>query len=47
MTAIIEIRPQVWAVKHNEHTLRQHYFTLQTAQMAAQELQGYPQRPSR
>jgi hypothetical protein len=41
MTAVIEIRPKVWAVKHNGHTLRQHYFTLQTAQMAAQQLKGY------
>jgi hypothetical protein len=41
MTATIEIRPKVWAVKHNGHTLRQHYFTLQTAQMAAQQLRSY------
>jgi hypothetical protein len=41
MTAIIEIRPKVWAVKHNGHILRQHYFTLQTAQMAAQQLRSY------
>jgi hypothetical protein len=41
MTAIIEIRPKVWAVKHNGHTLRQHYFTLQTAQIAAQQLRSY------
>jgi hypothetical protein len=47
MTAIIEIRARVWAVKHDEHTLRQHYFTLQTAQMAAQQLESYRQRPSR
>jgi hypothetical protein len=43
MNAIIEIRPKVWAVKHNGHTLRQHYFTLQTAQMAAQQLRSYRQ----
>jgi hypothetical protein len=41
MTAIIEIRPKVWAVKHNGHTLRQHYFTLQTAEMAAQQWRSY------
>jgi hypothetical protein len=38
MTAITEIRPRVWAINHNGHTLRQHYFTLQTARMAAQQL---------
>jgi hypothetical protein len=38
MTGIMEIRPQVWAVKHNGQALRQHYFTLQAAQMAAQQL---------
>jgi hypothetical protein len=43
MTAIIEIRPQVWAVKYDGHALRQHYFTLQTAQMAAQQLRSYRQ----
>lgn len=41
MTAIIQIRPQVWAVSHNGHVLRQHYFTLKTAQRAAQQLRSY------
>lgn len=40
MTAIVEIRPQVWAVNHDGHTLRQHYFTRQTAQLAAQQLRS-------
>jgi hypothetical protein len=43
MTAIIEIRPQVWAVTHNGHALRQHYFTLQAAQVAAQQVRSYRQ----
>jgi hypothetical protein len=40
MTAIIEIRPKVWALKHNGQILRKHYFTLQTAQVAAQRLRS-------
>ena len=31
MTTIREIRPQVYAVVHNGHTLRQHYFTKESA----------------
>jgi hypothetical protein len=38
MTSIIEIKPQTYAITSGGHTLRQHYFTLQTAQVAAQQL---------
>lgn len=38
MTAVVEIRPQVWAIRFNGHTLRQHYFTEQSAHTAARQL---------
>lgn len=34
MNAIIEIRPQVYAVRIQGHLLRQHYFTKESAQKA-------------
>ena len=40
MTSIIEIKPQTYAIKCGGHTLRQHYFTLQAEQVAAQQLRG-------
>jgi hypothetical protein len=38
MTSIVEIKPQTYAIKYGGHMLRQHYFTLQTAQVSAQRL---------
>jgi hypothetical protein len=38
MTAVMEIRPQVWAISHHGRLLRQHYFTKESAQTAAQQL---------
>lgn len=38
MTAIIEIRKQVYAVQINGHLLRQHYFTKESAQAAMKGL---------
>lgn len=35
---VIEIRPQVYAIRYHGHTLRQHYFTPQSARVAAMQL---------
>jgi aromatic ring hydroxylase len=33
MSEIVEIKPQVYAVRMDGHLLRQHYFTRESAQM--------------
>lgn len=40
MTEIREIRPQVYAIVFDGHALRQHYFTKQSAQIAAMQLRA-------
>lgn len=38
MATIIEIRKEVYAICYDGHTLRQHYFTVDSARAAAMRL---------
>jgi hypothetical protein len=40
MATIIEVRKQEYQIRYNGHTLRQHYFTKESANKAAQQLRS-------